>query len=118
MGSKDCFRVVGGFDDFCTLNATFVGEGRSGIIDDPPAGSIAPLEAALGAGEPVPQPHVCFLGIAAVTLPQPQACCGGCGQTLRGLPGFLTGTISLSLECVHFVDRWPRIQGSLGREVS
>jgi hypothetical protein len=74
--------------------------------------------AALCACVLLPQWHVCFLGIAAVTLPQPHACCGGCGQTLSGLPGFLTGTISLSFAWVHFVDRWPRIQGSLDRKVS
>ena len=52
-----------------------------------------------------PQWHVCFLGIAAVTLPQPHAWVLGCGHALSGLPGFLTGTISLSSACVHFVDR-------------
>jgi hypothetical protein len=129
-GSKDCLLPDDCFnEDFCTLNATFVGEGASGGIGGPPArsneelldfpGPGAPLcAAALCACVLLPQWHVCFLGIAAVTLPQPHACCGGCGQTLSGLPGFLTGTISLSFAWVHFVDRWPRIQGSLDRGIS
>ena len=51
--------------------------------------------------------------MAAVTLPQEQGREAGWGQLLRGLPGFLTGTISRSLACVHLVERWPRMQGSL-----
>lgn len=126
-GSKDCFLPDDCFsEDFCTLKATFVGEGTSGGIGGAPAWSKEGLLDFPGLGAPfcaaapcacvlLPQWHVCFLGMAAVTLPQPHACCGGCGQTLSGLPGFLTGTISLSFAWVHFVDRWPRIQGSLNR---
>lgn len=34
------------------------------------------------------------------------------GQVDRGLPGLLTLIMNLS-KCSHFVERWPRMQGSL-----
>lgn len=66
-----------------------------------------------GADAEVPQPHFCFFGIAAVTAAQEQGRDAGCGHELNGRPGFRTGTISRSVACVHFVERWPRMQGSL-----
>jgi hypothetical protein len=61
----------------------------------------------------VPQPHVCLLGMAAVTVPQLHGFDAGCGHELSGRPGFRTGTMSRSLAWVHLVERWPRMQGSL-----
>lgn len=63
-------------------------------------------------GELVLQRHCCLRGMAAVTPAHPQFLLGGCGHELNGRPGFRTGTMRRSLAWVHFVDRWPRIQGS------
>jgi hypothetical protein len=65
------------------------------------------------AWEEVPHPHFCFLGMAAVTVAQEQGREEGCGHELRGRPGLRTGTMRRSLACVHLVDRWPRMHGSL-----
>jgi hypothetical protein len=111
-GSKDCFLLDEGFDGFPTLldptlNVNCFGDGAS--EEDEEVGG----RESDNAGVPVPQWHVCFRGIAAVTLPHPQGESRGWGHALKGLPGFRTGTMSLSLACVHFVDRWPRMHGSL-----
>lgn len=65
-----------------------------------------------------PHPHCDLRGMAAVMLEHPQLCGCRCGHAVSGRPGFLTGTIRRSLACVHFVERWPRMHGSLNTDVS
>lgn len=116
-GSMDILR----FDPplvFCTrkldeevVEGVGVGLGSSGEV----AGLVSSLSA-LDCGVvlfEVPQPHVCLLGMAAVTVPQLHGFDAGCGHELSGRPGFRTGTMSRSLAWVHLVERWPRMQGSL-----
>ncbi len=69
-GWKLYFRLDGLDELFCTLNATLVGEGISGMAD----GS-GRTSAAVGPWPcvPEPQPHVDLRGIAAVTLEHPQS---------------------------------------------
>ena len=56
-----------------------------------------------------------FLILTIITRSRPhEHWLRGCGQLDSGLPGFLTRSMNLS-KCSHFVDRWPRIQGSLWR---
>ena len=91
-----CFGV-----DFCIekfLLIGDVGDFRSGTRSDSSVLSVGLSGAAPFAVE-VLQPHFLDRGIAAVTTPHPQALSEGCGQTLRGLPGFRTGTNSLSPLC-------------------
>lgn len=57
--------------------------------------------------------QVCFLGMAAVTAAQEHGLEAGWGHELKGRPGLRTGTMRRSLAWLHFVERWPRIQGSL-----
>lgn len=109
--SKDGFLLGFGLADaFCTLNAALVGEMDSAGngAEDCTVTSIGVVLEVLS-----PQRQACFFGIAAVTLPQLHGRSRGCGHALSGLPGFRTGTISLSLAWLHFVDRWPRMHGSL-----
>lgn len=112
--------LLGGLEDFCTRNE----------LEPPPclgdAGTVS------FAGEPawdealslialdldVPQLHVCLRGMAAVTPVHPHCRDGGCGHKLRGLPGFRTGIMRRSFAWLHFVERCPRIHGSLGWIVS
>lgn len=75
--------------------------------------SFSGLLSTTASGSDVPHRHFCFLGMAAVTAAHEQGRDEGCGQELNGRPGFRTGTISRSLACVHLVERWPRMQGSL-----
>jgi len=112
LRSNEGFRLPGREDKapFCTRKDTLVGEGMSGMADATGRGWTAggvPLDV------PVPQWHFCFRGMAAVTLEQPHSWLWRWGHALNGLPGFLTGTINRSFACVHFVDRCPRMQGSL-----
>jgi hypothetical protein len=75
---------------------------------------LAPLTPAALPDDLDPQPHLRERGRAAVTVAHAQPLFGGCGQMLSGRPGFRTGSITRSLAWLHFVERWPRMQGSLG----
>lgn len=116
VGSIDGF-LLGVFEGFCIRNDP---EPVPGPVGDVGAASFGAGEAACDVAPfcgaldlDVPQPHVCFRGIAAVTPAHPHCREGGCGHRLRGLPGFRTGTMRRSFAWLHFVERWPRIQGSL-----
>ena len=106
---------------FCTR---YVVAFAAGAFWDGLGGVTSPLEVSLssswppglqpdGLSEVSQRRHFCFLGKAAVTAAQPQGCAEGCGHELRGRPGLRTGTMSRSLACVHLVERWPRMHGSL-----
>lgn len=95
LGSKR-FRVADGVEAVGEWNALLVGEDLEAF----PLGF-------------EPHPHLRARGMAAVTLPHEHACSGGWGQTLSGRPGFRTETINRSSAWLHFVERWPRMHGSL-----
>lgn len=103
---------------FCTRYAGFVADpfvdGLGGVTNPFDVSGLSWSPALRpGAFSEVPQRHFCFLGIAAVTAAQPQICDEGCGHELSGRPGLRTGTMSRSEACVHLVERWPRMHGSL-----
>ena len=105
-GSIEAF-LLGGFEDFCTRNefepAPGLGDVGAVSFEGEAAWDEAPSFEALDLD--VPQPHVCFRGMAAVTPAHPHCRDGGCGHRLRGLPGFRTGTMRRSFAWLHFVER-------------
>lgn len=82
-GSNDCFLLDCGLD-FCILKEFLVGDGASigaafaswgrvcGIACGKVSGKVCGEES-MESTALLPQPHVCFLGMAAVTVPQPHA---------------------------------------------
>jgi hypothetical protein len=83
--------------------------GAKSVVPFPVSGTGDRVESTVS---PESQRHVWRRGMAAVTTLQWQSREEGCGQLLSGRPGLLTGTMTRSLACWHFVDRWPRIHGS------
>ena len=110
VGSIDCFLRF----DACFWTRLLAEEDLVGL-----AGAPSPLELSgsfLISADALfedPQPHFCLRGMAAVTAAQEHERDDGCGHELSGRPGFRTGTMSRSFACVHLVERWPRMQGSL-----
>lgn len=102
-------------DVFLILKSRATGDGDSVTGESTACGSVLTALAVLFAP---PHPHCDFLGMAAVMLEHPQFCGCKCGHAVSGRPGFLTGTIRRSLACVHFVERCPRMHGSLNTDVS
>lgn len=78
-GSKDCLRLADLAAVFWTRK-----EAAGALVGDMGGTSLAGDSALTRPGDSVvgvpllePQPHFCFLGMAAVTLPQPQPRAGG-----------------------------------------
>ena len=69
--------------------------------------SCSDLGVSLGQGQSA------LIGMATVIELQLHCTSRGCGHALSGRPGFLTNSITLSLACVHLVDRCPRMHGPL-----
>lgn len=105
----------------CVWNLGEVGDLRERRVGDLCGLVTAPEPVLLLLPPPLlPQPHFRVRGIAAVTLvvAQVHPLFGGCGHMLSGRPGLRTGSMTRSAEWLHFVDRWPRMQGSLDKKVS
>lgn len=111
-----CFRDEAALaEDFCTRKLGLVVlVGLTGVTGTPlPSPSILGSSSASSDG---PQWHFCLRGMAAVMAvldAQEQGRDDGCGHELSGRPGFRTGTMRRSFACVHLVERWPRMHGSL-----
>lgn len=64
----DCFRIKGPLLDFWTLKFELVGFDSLGVVDPGVEASDSTLASGSELFE-IPQPHFCFLGMAAVTAP-------------------------------------------------
>jgi len=108
-GSKDGFRPFGFETDPDLLTRNDVRGGDVGVSEGECSVGVEFVSCPASG----PHTHFCFRGIATFTPPQAHGFPGGHGHVLSGRPGFRTGTMTRSLKWLHFVDRWPRMQGAL-----